>query len=308
MQASASAKIILMGEHAVVYGTPSIAMPITELRAWAEVNPAEQFQIEALDTGQTIRLGGNEPLARLAELSLQALKADVPQVRISLRADIPIASGLGSGAALSTALARAIALACGRDWDVEVLNNVVYQVEKLYHGTPSGVDNTVIVYEKPIWFVRQRPIETLDVGTDFHFVVADTGIPAPTYESVGAVRRLLETKPEYVRPIIDNIGYLTEQARSCLARGEAEELGHRMNANQECLRQLTVSSDELENLIRVARNHGALGAKLSGGGRGGNMLALVFEQDAEKIRLALLSAGARRAFVTRLARTGERKL
>lgn len=304
MRASASAKIILMGEHAVVYGTPSIAMPVAELRAWAEIMPSEQFQIEALDTGQTFHLGDDEPLARLADLALQALKANAPKVKISLRADIPIASGLGSGAALSTALARALALACGQQWNLETLNDVVYQVEKLYHGTPSGVDNTVIVYERPIWFVRQRPIETLDVGTDFCFVVADSGVPAPTYESVADVRRLMEADPKRVRSVIDDIGSLVEQARSCLAQGQAEELGYLMDANQDCLRHLTVSSDELEKLIETARKHGALGAKLSGGGRGGNMLALVHEQATESVRLALLGVGAKRAFVTRLARTG----
>jgi len=304
MLASASAKIILMGEHAVVYGRPSIAMPVAELRAWAALEASDSFVIEAMDTGQKIHLGDDSPLARLAELALQALQADVPKVRIILRADIPIASGLGSGAALSTALARALALAAGREWDVAALNDVVYQVEKLYHGTPSGVDNTVIVYERPIWFVRHQPIEKLIVGSVFHFVVADTGVPAPTYESVGDVRRMMESEPERVRPVVDEIGRLVEQARVCLAQGDAETLGQLMDANQEALRQLTVSSEALEKLIEAARQCGALGAKLSGGGRGGNMLALVREQDAERVRLAMLSAGAKRAFITRLANTG----
>jgi len=301
MQASASAKIILMGEHAVVYGTPSIAMPIASLRAWADVKPADSFAIEALDIGQRLSLDDDLPMAALARLALQTLGAEAPQVIITLRSDIPIASGLGSGAALSAALARALALALGREWKLDVLNEVIYQVEKLYHGTPSGVDNTVIVYERPIWFVRQQPVETLRLGSDFYFVVADSGVPAPTYESVGDVRRLMEREPQRMGAIVARIGQLVAQARECLARGDEEGLGTLMDTNQESLRQLTVSSGELEKLIDAAKKHGAWGAKLSGGGRGGNMLALVPEQQAEQIRDALLTAGAVRAFVTRLA-------
>lgn len=301
LQQSACAKIILVGEHAVVYGVPAIAVPVSSLRAFAHAVPAETFEIRAQDLGKRLSLDADEPLAHLARLTLERLGcSQAPAFAIEVHSQIPVASGLGSGAAISAAVARAICAGLGQSLDNDALNALVYEIERFYHGTPSGIDNTVIVYEQPIWFVRGQGIETLSVGTEFSFVVADTGVPAPTYESVGDVRRLYETQAERIQPILERIRAISQQARHALAQGDAIGLGRLMNENQECLEALTVSSPELERLVQAARHAGALGAKLSGGGRGGNMLALVTPETAETVHTELLKAGAKRAFITRI--------
>ena len=154
IQESASAKAILFGEHAVVYGQPAIAVPVSGLRAFASVRPnSSGLRIASgkLDIPVDIDAESvDNALALTARLVLKELRLPPPSVTISIRSDIPIASGLGSGAAVSTALARALCAQLDRVLDESSLNRLVYEVEKIHHGTPSGIDNTVIVYERPV--------------------------------------------------------------------------------------------------------------------------------------------------------------
>ena len=123
---------------------------------------------------------------------LKQLNASPPDVTITIRSDIPIASGLGSGAAVSTALARALCAHSGAPLDEAALNGLIYEVEKIHHGTPSGIDNTVIVYERPVYFVRGQPIEQLTIGAPFTLLIGDTGKSASTRAAVAGVRELYE--------------------------------------------------------------------------------------------------------------------
>jgi mevalonate kinase len=307
IQTSAPAKIILVGEHAVVYGKPAIAVPVLSLRAYAEVEPsAGGLRILSADLNEMVPVNINaeaidNALALTARLVLRKLATTAPDVTIRLHSDIPIASGLGSGAAVSTALARALCAALNKQLRSEELNALVYEVEKVYHGTPSGIDNTVIVYERPVYFVREQPIETLAIGGEFVLIVADTGKSASTRFAVESVRALYDSNPEDVQHILDEIGALVSRARACIEGGHATELGRLMSRNHTLLQQLMVSSPELDRLVAAALEAGALGAKLSGGGRGGNMIALVAPENEVKIRESLLRAGAARTFTTRLS-------
>src|SRR5690606_29176624 len=121
-------------------------------------------------------------------LVLRALDAAPPSATIRIRSDIPIASGLGSGAAVSTALARALCALLERELDDAALNTLIYEVEKIHHGTPSGIDNTVIVYERPIYFMRGKPIQPVTIGAPFTLLIGDTGKSASTREAVAGVR------------------------------------------------------------------------------------------------------------------------
>ncbi|MCU0480966.1 MAG: mevalonate kinase, partial [Anaerolineae bacterium] len=208
------------------------------------------------------------------------------------------ASGLGSGAAVSTALARGVAGAVGKNLDDDRLNQLIFEIEKLYHGTPSGIDNTVIVYERPVYFVKGMPLQSLKIGTPFTLVIGDTGEAGITRVAVGDVRKLYDAHPDTITPILDEIGAISIQAKSIIESGNPADLAPLMIRNHELLRQLTVSADSLEKLIDVAMRAGALGAKLSGGGRGGNMIALVQPDQAPIVHEALLRAGARNAFIT----------
>lgn len=295
--ASASAKIILVGEHAVVYGEPAIAVPVQGLSVMAHAQPSVNpgLHIEALNTGELLTYTGDDddsPLLHMAHLVLQLLNTTVPNIHVTLQSSIPIASGLGSGAAVSTALGRVLALAVGRPLPASELNRLVYDVERWHHGTPSGIDNTVIVYEQPVYFVRDAEIRFIHVGRPFILLIADTGQQALTRITVGDVRRLYEDNPEAIQPVITAIGTLGQRARGLIEAGDIASLGQVMSENHMLLQRLTVSSTILDQLVAAAMHAGALGAKLSGGGRGGNMIALVTAEKREAVRTALLGAGA----------------
>ena len=175
------------------------------------------------------------------------------------------------------------------------MNALVYEVEKRHHGTPSGIDNTVIVYEKPVYFARISPteaIETFPIARPFTLLVADTGQASPTHIAVGDVRRLYEAEPDRIGAIFTRIGEIVRAARRGIESGAVESLGPLMDENHALLRDLTVSSESLERLCQAARAAGAWGAKLSGGGRGGNLIALVSPERADSVADALRAAGA----------------
>lgn len=310
MEVSAPAKIILLGEHAVVYGCPAIAVPVSSLRVKASVvsnqPPGQGLRIVASGRNQTAPIdiiwveSRDDAIARAVRLFLDVLEASAPDVTISLDSQIPVASGLGSGAAVTAALGRALAAALNKTLPNSVLNDVVYEVEKMYHGTPSGIDNTVIVYERPVYFVRGAPIEKLIIGAPLVFLVADTGQSALTRVAVADVRRLYDAAPEHTQSLFDAIAALVVRARRSIEEGDAKTLGLLMNENHQLLQQLTVSSPQLDRLVQAALDAGALGAKLSGGGRGGNLVALVPAESARKIGKALDHAGAVRVFLTEI--------
>lgn len=298
---SAPAKIIIFGEHAVVYGQPAIAIPVSDLRAYAEVVTAPaghglRIRTEATrqDVSVDLRAQVDDALVEMAQRVLRHLDAAPPDVTIRLHSTIPIASGLGSGASVSAALARALAGALNRPLLTDDLNALVFEMEKRHHGTPSGIDNTVIVYEQPVYFVRGRPIERLRVGAPFHFVIADTGASSLTKPAVAAVRALYDADPRRIQSLLDRIGVLVASARAAIGQGDRHMTGRLMDENHAILRDLTVSSLDLDRLVGAARGAGALGAKMSGGGRGGNMIALVEPSSREGVHRALSDAGAAR--------------
>lgn len=299
---SAPGKIILFGEHAVVYDRPAIAAPVSHVRAHAWIYPDRVCRVEAVDIQYTVMVAEApvyDPFARIVRLICSELGRSLPPWRIVVHSDIPIASGLGSGAAIATAIARALLQAFDAQLPLSVLSRCVYEVEKLHHGTPSGIDNTVVVYEQPVWFVRgQRPL-TFSVGAPLHFIVADTGIASPTKVAVAKVRQAWQAETRRYETIFNQIGSITKRARQAIEAGARRTLGQLMRQNQALLAEIGVSSPELEALCRTAYQAGALGAKLSGGGLGGNIIALA-EPDKVKPVADALAAQAKRVIHTEL--------
>jgi mevalonate kinase len=300
---SAPAKIILFGEHAVVYGEPAIAVPVSQLRAKAAIKSGTGLTIIASDIDETLPVSVDadiidNALARMARLTLDFFNSPPPDATITVTSEIPLASGLGSGAAVSTALGRAVAQALGKTIIDEDLNRLVYEVERLHHGTPSGIDNTVIVFERPVYFVRDKPLQTLSVGQPITLLIGDTGKTALTHYAVGDVRKFYEQQPEVAKPLIQAAGEVAKEARRALEKGDIIKLGQLANENHDLLQKLTVSSPELDKLVNAARDAGAVGAKLSGGGRGGNMIAFVEDHMGESVTTALQEAGAVRVIKT----------
>lgn len=305
--ASAPGKIILFGEHAVVYGRPALAVPVTQVRVDVEVSDSARpgIWIDAPDVdlyAELNALPSDHPIASVIHNFLFLSRVSpFPNLDIEITSSIPVASGLGSGAAVTVALTRALASHLHQSMTDEEVNAFAYEIEKLHHGTPSGIDNTVVTYARPVYFVKGEPIETFKVGKPFIILIADTGIAAPTKESVGDVRRLWMGDKTRWETTFDKIGKISFTARRAIEAGKPALLGDLMNENHALLQTLTVSSLELDRLIESARRAGALGAKLSGGGRGGNMIALVGPETAEPVSLALQEAGAKKTIITHIS-------
>jgi mevalonate kinase len=329
VKASAPGKIILFGEHAVVYGRPALAAPVTQVHADVEILDSDStgIWIHAPNVNLHAELNtlpSDHPLASVIHNFLFLARTSpspsgrgargegrFPNLHINISSSIPVASGLGSGAAVTVALVRALSAHLKHPMTDEEVNAFAYDIEKLHHGTPSGIDNTVVTYAKPVYFVKRFPspagrgvrgegntIETFKVGAPFTIVIGDTGISAPTKESVADVRKLWEADQARWESVFDKVGDIARGAREKIESGKWKSLGELMDQNHMLLQEMTVSSPELDSLVEAAKTAGALGAKLSGGGRGGNMIALVEAKNADEVSSALLSAGARRVLVT----------
>ena len=310
IKATAPGKIILFGEHAVVYGRPAIAAPVSQIRATATIthSSSNNCYIVAPDLNRHDRLQDlpeDDALARAAWLVLDAAGlTQPPDITIRVNSQIPIASGMGSGAAIAAAIIRALARHLNRpDLETnEAVSALTYEVEKIHHGTPSGIDNTVVAYEQPIYFVRQSPqnrIEPFTVAAPLRFVVADTGVRSSTKVPVGDVRRHYNEQTAVFTEIFDACGRIAQTARQAIEAGEVTKVGQLMTENHTWLQKMTVSSPELDKLVDVALHAGALGAKLSGAGRGGNMLALVADEVMEsQVSTTLKKAGATNILTT----------
>lgn len=294
IQASACGKIILFGEHAVVYGRPALAVPLSQLRAHVTVTPRADkgIVIRALDLNRVIRVGtDSDALGTIAQLTLAHLGATA-DLELAVSSAIPPAGGLGSGAAVSTAIVRALGAFFERQLSAAEVSSLVYETEKVYHGTPSGIDNTVIAYEQPVRYVRGQEMAQFQIAEPFTLLIAHTGVPSPTRITVGDVRRGWEQEPAKYEAIFDAVAAIVERAQAALARGENEQLGALMLENQRALEAMGVSSLEIERLVETGLRAGARGGKLSGGGRGGNVIFYVTGETSAAVRAALMQAGA----------------
>jgi mevalonate kinase len=302
-------KVILFGEHAVVYGSHAIAIPVNQVHSHAVITPAitavpGYVDIIAPDINlhQDLQsLDDNNPLAFAIRTTLQKLDVSKsPAFTIRITSDIPIASGMGSGASISCSIAKAVSTFLGKPFSTPEISEVAFEVEKLHHGTPSGVDNTVIAFNMPIVFKRgEIPIKLIN-RDKLHFVIADSGIKSFTSQVVGAVRLNWEQDKAHFDTQFQAIDQVVVNALDAFGSGDIRKIGSLMQENQRILQQVRVSNPSLDKLISAAINSGAYGAKLSGAGMGGNIIALVPDDLIGNIQTSLLQAGAVRIIQTTL--------
>lgn len=309
-QASAPGKIILFGEHAVVYGRPAIAVPLPSIRARVEIDalpPSDRSGILVQSPALNISFylseaSRQDPLALAIHLTLEALQVTYPpNMRLTIQSDIPMSAGLGSGAAVTVAIVRGLCRHYSLSLSNDKVSQIAFEVERLHHGTPSGVDNTVITYEMPVYFQREKPVERFSIYKGFTIILGHSGESTPTAEVVSEVRQGWQKDTGSYEKTFDAIARIVDLAYGAMKRGDVDLLGPLMDQNQMHLEALGVSSKTLNRLIRTAKEAGALGAKLSGGGKGGFMIALVESNHAESMMQSLRSAGASQVLQARVA-------
>jgi len=266
-------KVILFNEHFVVYGLPAIASAIGN-KTVARVKPSPSGLVLLDERNATPGYKSEKKTQQQESLQniFRAMNVD-GNLEIWLGGDLRAASGVGASAASCAAIARAIADEYGLDYRDEAINRVAYEGEKGYHGTPSGLDNTVATYGGLVWF-QSGEMERLRVPEPVEIVMGNTGVVANTKKAVAGVRERREQNREQYDRIFGQAHQLVQQARDDLVNGRWEKVGEHMNDNHALLQQIGVSSPELDMLVDIARREGAYGAKLTGGGLGGYMVAL----------------------------------
>jgi mevalonate kinase len=281
-------KVILLGEHSVVFGEPAIAAAIgrrleVRIRREAGHQPSGDAKLE-----EAIVVGAGE------------LGLDASGLAIEVRSDIPPACGLGSSAALSVALIRALADLAHLTPAADDVRRHASRVEDVFHGTASGADVATSWDGHIVWFERGDPprIERLRAGKPFDLVVALSGEQRSTAGPVGRLRQRYAARPELYGKFFRLAGDLVRAGRTALEEGDWQTLGALMDAGQGLLNGFGVSTPTLERMIGTARAAGALGAKLSGAGGGGVIIALAPESSAE-VAEALRTAGFE-SFITRI--------
>jgi mevalonate kinase len=272
----ACGKVILLGEHAVIYGIPAIAVGIDRgVRALAK--PIDSGPSRLHVRGWNIDIDESEAdvdLARALRALLDAVRAAIPSspaLLIDVEADLPPGAGLGCSAAMGVAIARAVDPHASDD----ALQARAMAWERVFHGNPSGVDAAVAARGGCIFFRRGETLEPVRVGGKLHLCIGSTGTASSTRTMVEAVARLRASSPDLVRESFEAVRSLVHTARIAISMGDRPGLGRLMDLNQTLLSALFVSTPDIDRLCAVARKAGALGAKLTGAGGGGSVVALV---------------------------------
>lgn len=312
MAGRAAGKVILLGEHAVVYGVPAIAVGI-DRGAWAKVLGPAPGASTLFARGWNIRVTESEadevPLARALRDVLAVTRAALPEgalpsaVEVEAETDLPPGGGLGCSAALGVAVARAL----DPKAPPEVIAERVMAWERVFHGNPSGIDGAVAAMGGCVLFKRGVGITRVDLGAPLRLCVGHSGQASSTKSMVEAVARLRERRPEIAQKTFDAIDTLVRNAKLALAAGDVTAVGQLLDLNQMLLSGLFVSTPEIEQMCGTARGAGALGAKLTGAGGGGCVVALVPSSEVEERVLAAWKQDGFEGFAATVAQPGRER-
>lgn len=299
---TANGKIILIGEHAVVYHQPSIALPFPATQVKVHVTPSEtETTIDcAFYTGLLTTMPELlESIKKTIELTLLDLnKISVP-LAIKIDSTIPAERGMGSSAAVAVAITRGLYNYFDAPLTQEQLLKTVAEAEKIAHGNPSGLDALMTSSSHPYYFIKGQEPKKLPLNLNAVLVVADTGITGQTKKVVEAIAKKV-SGPNQVpyQDALYQLGQLTNSARIALAENQPVKLGKILTKAQKQLAFLGASNENLDTLIEAALNAGSLGAKLTGGGAGGCMIALASDTtSANDIALSLKQNGAKETWL-----------
>ena len=283
----AHSKIILIGEHAVVYGYPAISLPLLEVEVTCKVVPAES----------PWRLYEEDTLSMAVYASLEHLNIKDACIRCQIDSAIPEKRGMGSSAAISIAAIRAVFDYYQAELPHHVLEILVNRAEMIAHMNPSGLDAKTCLSNRPIRFIKNVGFTELEMDLSAYLVIADTGVYGHTREAI----QVVQSKGKAALPFLHALGELTQQAEDAIRRKDAEGLGQILSQAHLHLKEIGVSSPEADSLVETAMRHGALGAKMSGGGLGGCIIALVANLDqAQELAKRLEEKGAVQTWIESL--------
>lgn len=286
-------KVILLGEHAVVYGYPALAAAL-DRGAVATLSASDEDRL--ISTSALLNARRGEKRAQIDEAFTALLEtfSEAPLgVCLAIELNLPPGIGLGGSAAAGIALSEAIAKHLDKGDDLALIESAALAWERVFHGTPSGVDTALALHGGVGLFDKKRGFRRLAISAPIHLAIANSGAKTSTKEMVEAVAAKRANEGEAIDGILQAIGRLVDRGAAALSAGDQEVLGEAMNENHELLRQLELSTPALESLRRAALDEGALGAKLTGSGGGGALIALAASKPhAEKIARALSALSA----------------
>jgi len=292
----AAGKVILLGEHAVVYGKHALALPIKNAMTAHCKKTKGPVVLRIPDWGIDESFTRNDEsvagAAAVLQLLLTQMEVAAENLQMEIQTRLPVAQGLGTSAALAAAMARALNALLGLSLTDDAINRLTFECEKLAHGEPSGIDNTLAVYGQALLFRKNdKPIQrSIKLKRTPPLVIACSGSPGMTLDQVAAVRKRYEHNPSLYDSLFDQIDRLSLAGHEALEAEDYATLGAQMNICHGILNGIEVSTPELETMVALARNHGAIGAKLTGAGGGGSIVALCpGTQDA--VSSALRDAG-----------------
>ncbi|TPR13953.1 mevalonate kinase [Apilactobacillus timberlakei] len=290
------AKIILMGEHSVVYNQPAIALPIPKIELKIKINEIDagqllnsKYYIGPIQSVPNDLLG----IKNLVNTILTKINKTDESFEMTIDSEIPSERGMGSSAATSIAIIRALYNYFDTNISKEELLKLSDVEETITHGNPSGLDSATTGADNPVWFIRNNTLEEINFNLNATLVIADSGIKGRTDIAINYVKQQLINDNKRTQKSINKIGNLVTKARQDIEKNNPEELGILMSENQKELKNLKISNSKIDELVEIANINGSLGTKLTGSGLGGCIIALARnDNEAESIANALTKAGA----------------
>lgn len=298
----APGKCILFGEHSVVYGYPAIAMAISLYSRCVIENIKEKkiqlvfknydkiFEFPDLKTFVLSVPSQFKQVSGCLKIFNEEHGVNFENIKLTLSSSLFPSSGLGSSASIAVALVSAISEFYEKNYDKYEISKIAFQMEKIIHGTPSGIDNTVCTHGNLI-FYKKGEFSSLSFPNYLQILVSYTNIAHDTKRAIEAVRAFKNEKPDLSEKIFKEMGKIAETAEKQLLNGNLREIGNLMNENQKYLVELGVSNDTISEIVKIALRNGAYGSKLTGAGLGGCVISLGTKKELKKISRVLKERG-----------------
>ena len=297
-------KTIIMGEHAVVYGYPAFAIPLLSTPVIVKMQQSkENSLISKYYAGKIEKIPDSlSGVKYLVNLLDSELNADKINYTINIDSGLPIERGMGSSAAIAAAITRAFFDFFKKDLDHQLLLDYVNKSETVTHGKASGLDALTVSSDDPIKFGKNVAPKHFNFNSDGFIVIADSGVKGRTKETVADVRRMYDQDPKKIGAYLQQLGDYATQASDYLTKGNLKKLGLVFTLANEALTKLNLAIPKTDKLIEAANHAGALGSKITGGGRGGCIICLARNlKNAQMIQKALIKSGAEQTWIQPLS-------